>query len=427
MRKTSCELFAQAQKLIPGGVNSPVRAFRSVGLDPRYITRGSGSRLFDTDGREYIDFVCSWGAHIAGHAHPYVVEAIKKAAEKGTSFGACCELEVQMAEILAEMVPCIAKVRMVSSGTEATMSAVRLARAFTSREKIVKFTGCYHGHADSFLSNTGSGAMTYGLSGAPGVTRGTAADTLNACYNNLEDVQCLLADNVDQIAAVIVEPVAGNMGVVLPAEGFLLGLRSLCDLYGIILIFDEVITGFRLGPGGAQKRFSVMPDLTTVGKIIGGGLPAAAFGGRQDIMDMLAPVGPVYQAGTLSGNPLALTAGLATLKLVREPGFFESLNNRAEAFFKELLSITKTTEVPGLLNYIASMGSLFFESGPVTDYASAAKADTKRYADYFHGMLEQGIYLAPSQFEAMFVSSAHTDADFSRMLEAHSEVIKKLA
>ncbi len=427
MRKTSCELFAQAQKFIPGGVNSPVRAFRSVGLDPRYIIRGSGSCLFDTDGREYIDFVCSWGAHIAGHAHPHVVEAIKKTADQGTSFGACCELEVQMAEHLVEMVPCIEKVRMVSSGTEATMSAVRLARACTSREKIIKFSGCYHGHADSFLSKAGSGAMTYGIPGTPGVTRGTAADTLNADYNNLEDVKRLLSDNCDQVAAVIVEPVAGNMGVVLPAEGFLQGLRSLCDLHGIILIFDEVITGFRLGPGGAQQHYSVMPDLTTLGKIIGGGLPAAAFGGKKEIMDMLAPVGPVYQAGTLSGNPLALAAGLATLELVREPGFFENLNNHAEEFFKELRNITKETGLAGLMNSIASMGCLFFESGPVTDYASAVKADTQRYADYFHGMLELGIYLAPSQFEAMFVSSAHTDADLSRTLEAHRNVLKALS
>ncbi len=427
MQNTSSELFVQAQKFIPGGVNSPVRAFRSVGIDPRYITRGCGSRLFDADGREYIDFVCSWGSLIAGHAHPQVVEAIKKGAEQGASFGACCELEVRMAELLAEMVPGIEKVRMVSSGTEAAMSAVRLARACTSREKIIKFAGCYHGHADSFLSKAGSGAMTYGIPGTPGVTRGTAADTLNADYNNLEDIKRLLSDNFDQVAAVIVEPVAGNMGVVLPSEGFLLGLRSLCDLHGIMLIFDEVITGFRLGPGGAQQRYSVMPDLTTLGKIIGGGLPAAAFGGRKEIMDMLAPVGPVYQAGTLSGNPLALSAGLATLYLVREPGFFESLNTRAEAFFNELLSIGQETGVPGHMNSIASMGCMFFGTGPVIDYASAAKADTQCYAAYFKGMLERGIYLAPSQFEAMFVSAVHTDADLSRMLEAHREALKGLS
>ena len=427
MQKSSNDLFAQAQKFIPGGVNSPVRAFRSVGLDPIYITRGRGSRLFDADGRDYIDFVCSWGALIAGHAHPHVVESIKKAAEQGASFGACCELEVRMAELLSEMVPCIEKVRMVSSGTEAAMSAVRLARACTSREKIIKFAGCYHGHADSFLSKAGSGAMTFGIPGTPGVTRGTAADTLNAGYNNLEDVKRLLSDNSDQVAAVIVEPVAGNMGVVLPAEGFLQGLRQLCDLNGCMLIFDEVITGFRLGPGGAQQHYSVMPDLTVLGKIIGGGLPAAAFGGRKGIMDMLAPAGPVYQAGTLSGNPLALSAGLATLELVREPGFYEKLNARAGSFFHELLSIGKDAGLPGYLNSIASMGCMFFEPGPVTDYASATRADTQLYAAYFKAMLERGIYLAPSQFEAMFVSAAHTDADLSRVLEAHRQALRGLA
>ena len=423
MQKTSKELFAQAQKRIPGGVNSPVRAFSSVGLDPRYITSGSGCRLFDADGREYIDFVCSWGALIAGHAHPHVVEAIKKAAERGASFGACCELEVQMAELLAEMVPGIEKVRMVSSGTEATMSAVRLARACTSREKIIKFSGCYHGHADSFLSKAGSGAMTFGIPGTPGVTRGTAADTLNADYNNLDAVVRLVSDNPEQIAAVIVEPVAGNMGVVLPAEGFLQGLRSLCDLHGILLIFDEVITGFRLGPGGAQQRYGVMPDLTTLGKIIGGGLPAAAFGGRKEIMDMLAPAGPVYQAGTLSGNPLALSAGLATLELIGAPGFYDRLNKKAEKFFLQMLSSAGETGVCGVMNYIASMGCLFFAPGPVTDSGSATRADTKRYAAYFKGMLESGIYLAPSQFEALFVSAAHTDEDLARMLEAHRHVL----
>ena len=426
MQKSSKELFAQAQKCIPGGVNSPVRAFRSVGLDPRYITRGSGSRLFDADGREYIDFVCSWGALITGHAHPQVVEAIKKAAERGTSFGACCELEVQMAELLVEMVPCIEKVRMVSSGTEATMSAVRLARACTSREKIIKFSGCYHGHADSFLSKAGSGVMTFGIPGTPGVTCGTAADTLNADYNNLDAVVRLVSDNPEQIAAVIVEPVAGNMGVVLPAVGFLQGLRSMCDRHGIMLIFDEVITGFRLGPGGAQQRYSVMPDLTTLGKIIGGGLPAAAFGGRKEIMDMLAPAGPMYQAGTLSGNPLALSAGLATLELVRAPGFYDQLNSKAEKFYLQMLSSAREIGVCGVMNNTASMGCLFFAPGPVTDSASASRADTQQYAAYFKGMLERGIYLAPSQFEALFVSAAHTDEDLARMLEAHRQVLKQL-
>ena len=427
MQKTSTDLFTQAQQFIPGGVNSPVRAFRSVGLDPRYIDRARGSRILDVDGREYIDFVCSWGALIAGHAHPQVVEAIKKAAERGASFGACCELEVRMAEMLAGMVPGIEKVRMVSSGTEATMSAVRLARAYTSREKIIKFSGCYHGHADGFLCKAGSGAMTYGIPGTPGVTRAAAADTLVAAYNNPDDVRRLVSDNLDQVAAVIVEPVAGNMGVVLPAEDFLQGLRSLCDRHGIVLIFDEIITGFRLGPGGAQKRFGIMPDLTTLGKIIGGGLPAAAFGGKSDIMDMLAPVGPVYQAGTLSGNPLALSAGLATLELVREPGFYQRLDARADIFFKELLNIGKETGISAVLNSMASMGCLFFAPGPVCDYGTAVLADTARYAVYFKAMLDRGIYLAPSQFEAMFVSAVHSDEDLSKTLEAHREALRGLS
>ncbi len=427
MNPSSAELFARAQVLIPGGVNSPVRAFRAVGLDPRFIDHGKGSRLFDIDGREYIDFVCSWGALIAGHAHPQVVDAIRKTAELGTSFGSCCELEIRMAETLVRMVPSLEKVRMVSSGTEATMSAVRLARAFTGRDKILKFSGCYHGHADSFLSKAGSGAMTYGIPGTPGVTRGTAADTLNAAYNNLAEVKRLISENPEQIAAVIVEPVAGNMGVVLPQEGFLQGLRSLCSIHGIVLIFDEVITGFRVAPGGAQERFAVMPDLTTLGKIIGGGLPAAAFGGKREIMDMLAPVGPVYQAGTLSGNPLALSAGLATLELVQEPGFYESLAARAQNFFQELLAISTRAGVPAVLNSSASLGCMFFTDGSVFDDSSAARADTKKYAAYFAGMLDSGIYLAPSQFEAMFISSAHSDEDLARTLDAHRCVLKDLS
>ena len=427
MTTSSAELFARAQMLIPGGVNSPVRAFRSVGLEPRFIDHGKASHLFDIDGREYIDFVCSWGALIAGHAHPQVVEAIQKAAERGTSFGACCELEIRMAETLSRMVPSLEKVRMVSSGTEATMSAVRLARAFTGRDKIIKFSGCYHGHADSFLSKAGSGAMTYGIPGTPGVTRGTAADTLNAAYNNIAEVKRLISENPEQIAAVIVEPVAGNMGVVLPQDGFLQGLRSLCTSHGIVLIFDEVITGFRVGPGGAQERFAVMPDLTTLGKIIGGGLPAAAFGGKREIMDMLAPAGLVYQAGTLSGNPLALSAGLATLKLLQETGFYERLAARAGNFFRELHAIARRAGGPVVLNCIASLGCMFFTDDPVIDDSSAARADTKQYAAYFAGMLDHGIYLAPSQFEAMFISSAHSDEDLSRTLDAHRCVLKDLA
>jgi glutamate-1-semialdehyde 2,1-aminomutase len=427
MSPSSTELFSRALKLIPGGVNSPVRAFRSVGLEPRFIDRGKGSRLFDADGREYIDFVCSWGSLIAGHAHPRVVEAVKQSAELGTSYGACCELEIRMAEALVHMVPSLEKVRMVSSGTEATMSAVRLARAFTGREKIIKFSGCYHGHADSFLSKAGSGVMTCGIPGTQGVTRGAAADTLNAPFNNIDAVKKLIANNPEQIAAVIVEPVAANMGVVLPQEGFLQGLRSLCSGYGIVLIFDEVITGFRLGSGGAQASYQVSPDLTTLGKIIGGGLPAAAFGGKKEIMDMLAPDGPVYQAGTLSGNPLALSAGLATLELVQEPGFYESLAARAGNFFQELQGISRRAGAPAVLNCIFSLGCIFFTDGPVDDDVTAARADTKRYAAYFAAMLDHGIYLAPSQFEAMFISSAHTDEDLARTLHAHRSVLQNLS
>lgn len=426
MNTVSADLFQKALQFIPGGVNSPVRAFRSVGMQPVYIKRAEGSRLLDVDGRAYIDFVGSWGALIAGHAHPRVVEAVRKAAGHGTSFGACCGLEIAMAEKLTALVPSVEKVRMVSSGTEATMSAVRLARAATGRDKSIKFSGCYHGHGDGFLSEAGSGAMTFGIPGTPGVTRGTAADTLNCRYNSLRDVQDCIENNPGSIAAIIVEPVAGNMGVVPPAEGFLEGLRNLCDRHGIVLIFDEVITGFRLAPGGAQERFGVRPDLTTLGKIIGGGLPAAAFGGKGELMDMLAPLGPVYQAGTLSGNPLALSAGLAMLELVTEPEFYDRLNDRAQRFFAALADTAAELGMPGTMNSCASMGCLFHCAGPVTDYESAKQADTDRYSAYFRGMLGRGIYLAPSQFEAMFLSAAHTDDDCSRALDAHRHVLQQL-
>jgi glutamate-1-semialdehyde 2,1-aminomutase len=331
-----------------------------------------------------------------------------------------------MAETLALLVPSVEKVRMVSSGTEATMSAVRLARAYTGRDKIIKFSGCYHGHGDSFLSKAGSGSMTFGIPDTPGVTRGTVADTLIAAYNSLDDVSSLIAENPEQVAAIIVEPVCGNMGVVLPQDGFLEGLRSVCLLHGILLIFDEVITGFRLGSGGAQARFNVMPDLTTLGKIIGGGLPAAAFGGKKEIMDMLAPVGPVYQAGTLSGNPLALSAGLATLELTREPAFYDRLSERSRYFFNELLDISTQSGFDCTLNSIDSMGCLFYSPSGVYDYLSSLRSDTGLFAAYFRGMLERGIYLAPSQFEALFVSSAHSDDDLGRTLDAHRSVLRSL-
>ncbi len=423
---SSSELFIRAMQRIPGGVNSPVRAFRSVGLAPPYIASGRGSRLFDTDGRSYIDYVCSWGALIAGHAHPLIIDAVIKSAGLGTSFGACCELEVRMAETLGWMVPSLEKVRMVSSGTEAAMSAVRLARAYAARDKIIKFAGCYHGHADGFLSRSGSGLMTHGIPGSPGVTAGTAADTLIATYNDLRSVERLLSENPGQVAAVIVEPVAANMGVVLPAEDFLPGLRRLCSSFGALLIFDEVITGFRLGRGGAQGLFGITPDLTILGKIIGGGLPAAAFGGKKEIMDLLAPVGPVYQAGTLSGNPVALSAGLASLEIVRAEGFFTRLNGMADSFFQELGNIFKKSGIPFIMNSVASLGSVFFSSTSVFNDESASRSDTSMYARYFGSMLKRGIYLAPSQFEAMFISSAHSSSDLDQTLEAVARVLKEM-
>ncbi len=427
MDSDAASLIARARRCIPGGVNSPVRAFTAVGADPPCIQRAAGSRLWDRQGREYIDYVCSWGPMILGHAHPRVVHGIREAAVRGTSFGANCEIEIAMAERIAGAVPSVERVRMVSSGTEAAMSAVRLARAFTGRDRIIKFEGCYHGHADSFLSRAGSGAMTLGIPGTPGVTEGAAADTLHARFNDLDSVERLFSAHAGSVAAVIVEPVAGNMGVIPPAAGFLPGLRRLCDRYEAVLIFDEVITGFRLGPGGAQEHYAVIPDMTILGKIIGGGLPVGAFGGRRDIMDMLAPDGPVYQAGTLSGNPLALTSGYETLSIVLENGFYDRLNRRAAGFFSEMESNFTEAGFACHAGFAASMGCFFFTGSEVVDYQSASQADTDRYAAYFRGMLEQGVYLAPSQFEAMFVSSAHTDEDFEQTLAAQRAVLQKIA
>lgn len=424
----STAAFAKAKEVIPGGVNSPVRAFKSVGINPVIIESAKGCRIKDIDGNEYIDFVSSWGPLILGHANETILEAITKTAQKGTSFGAPTLLESEMAELIVKMVPSIEKVRMVNSGTEATMSALRLARGYTQRSKIIKFAGNYHGHADSFLIKAGSGAITLGLPDSPGVTAAIAQDTLVATYNDLASVEKLFVEQGKNIAAVIVEPVAGNMGVVPPAQGFLEGLRKLATEYGAVLIFDEVITGFRLAKGGAQEYFGVTPDLTTLGKIIGGGLPVGAYGGKKEIMDMLAPNGPVYQAGTLSGNPLAMAAGLAMLKTLNETqGFYDELERKAKRLEEGLKANLEKTGVKGIINRVGSLMTLFFtESAQVTSFEEAMTSDTKKYADYFKTSLDSGIYQAPSQFEAMFISQAHTDEDIDRCIAASLEAMKKL-
>ena len=420
----SSRLFARSQKVIPGGVNSPVRAFRSVGRDPLFIAKAKGPYVWDADGNKYIDLVGSWGPMILGHAHPPVVRALRSAAQHGTSFGAPTELEADMAELIIDMVPSVEMVRMVNSGTEATMSAVRLARAFTGRSKIIKFEGCYHGHGDAFLIKAGSGAMTFGVPDSPGVPAAVAADTLTAPYNDFRAVKTLLDAHRAEVAAIIVEPVVGNMGCVPPADGFLGELRDLCDDAGALLIFDEVMTGFRLAPGGAQQLYGVMPDLTTLGKIIGGGLPVGAYGGREDIMRMVAPAGPMYQAGTLSGNPLAMAAGFALLsELKRKKAIYavlEKLGKRLETGFADIQKELKTHLI---FNRIGSMFTLFFTDAPVTNFASAARSDRSKFAAYFLAMLDQGIYLPPSQFEAAFLSAAHTSRHIDAVLEAMRSAI----
>ncbi|RLD12693.1 glutamate-1-semialdehyde-2,1-aminomutase [candidate division KSB1 bacterium] len=424
--KRSKELFERAKQLMPGGVNSPVRAFRSVQLDPLFIAAGRGSKIKDVDGNEYIDYVGSWGPLILGHAHPEVIEAVKKTAEKGTSFGAPTELEVRIAEKIIEMVPSVEMVRMVNSGTEATMSAIRLARGVTGRNKIIKFEGCYHGHGDSFLIKAGSGALTFGEPNSPGVPPSIARETLTARFNDLTSVEALFERFGSDIAAVIVEPIAGNMGVIPPVDGFLSGLRRLCDRHGALLIFDEVMTGFRVHPGGAQTLYGITPDLTTMGKVIGGGLPAAAYGGKKEIMKQVAPDGAVYQAGTLSGNPLAMAAGLKTLELISQPGFFDTLNRKATDFFDRLQAFIGEKNLPLSVNYVNSMGCLFFKEGGVTNFAEATQSDTQKFAAYFAGMLERGVYLAPSQFEAMFISAAHSADDLEATLQAGQEVLEQI-
>jgi glutamate-1-semialdehyde 2,1-aminomutase len=414
----SDDLFEQAIRLIPGGVNSPVRAYGAVGGRPRFIARGEGAIIEDVDGNRYVDYVQSWGALLFGHAREEIVAAAVEAAGRGTSFGAPTEAEVRLAERIASLVPSIDMVRLVSSGTEAAMSAVRLARGATGRPKVVKFEGCYHGHSDSLLARAGSGVATFGLPGSPGVTEATAADTIVVPYNDLERVSGAFDAADESIACVIVEPVAANMGVVPPADGFLAGLRELCSAHGALLIFDEVITGFRLAAGGAQALYGVMPDLTCLGKVMGGGLPCAAFGGRQDLMERLAPVGPVYQAGTLSGNPVAVAAGLAALELVEKLDPYDGLRKQAEVLTDGLASAFETVAVPVTINRVESLLSVFFCEGPVTGYEQAKSADHERYAKLCHSMLDHGVYLPPSGYEAWFLGTAHGDQELEMTIEA---------
>ena len=404
-------LFAEAQKYIPGGVNSPVRSFRAVGGPPPFIARGQGAKVWDVDGNEYLDYLGSWGPLVLGHSHPAVVDVLKKTAEGGTSFGAPVEQEVELAKLICNNLPSVDSVRLVSSGTEACMSAIRLARAFTGRDKIVKFAGCYHGHADGLLVKAGSGALTHGVPTSAGVPESYASETLVADYNDMESVEKFFLANPAAIAAIIIEPVAGNMGVVPPSQGFLEALRRITQDNGALLIFDEVITGFRVGLNGAQGLFGVNPDITTMGKIIGGGLPVGAYGGRKDIMEMVAPLGPMYQAGTLSGNPLAVGAGIATLEELQKPGTFERLDTLAQRLTDGITAAFQNAEIPSTVNRVGSMFTGFFNTGPVAGLANAEDSDTEMYGRYFHAMQEQGIYIAPSQFEAGFVSTAHTEAD----------------
>jgi glutamate-1-semialdehyde 2,1-aminomutase len=422
---TSKSLFARARNFIPGGVNSPVRAFKAVGGNPIFINRADGPYIYDEDGNEYIEFINSWGPMILGHNHPLVREAVIKAMENGTSFGAPTAREVEMAELITQMVPSVEKVRMVNSGTEATMSAIRVARGYTGKDKFIKFEGNYHGHGDSFLIAAGSGAVTMGNPDSPGVTKGTAKDTLLAPYNDLDAVKQVVEANRNEVAAIILEPVAGNMGCVLPAPGFLEGLRALCDEHGIVLIFDEVMTGFRLSKGGAQQYLGVKPDMTTLGKIIGGGMPVGAYGGRREIMDYVSPEGPVYQAGTLSGNPIAMAAGLAILNhLNQTPDVYVSLENIGVRIANGIKESLKSHGLPFTVNHIGSMYSLFFTEQNVTDFESAKTSDTVVFGRYFQEMLKRGIYLAPSQYESLFLSTALKDSHVDQFLSANDQALK---
>ena len=423
----SSNLFQQARRHIPGGVNSPVRAFKGVGGDPLFFARGAGAYLWDEDGKKYIDYVGSWGPMILGHAHAAVIAAVKAAADHGLGFGAPTRIETQMADRICALMPAIEKVRMVSSGTEATMSAIRLARGFTGRDKIVKFEGCYHGHSDSLLVKAGSGALTLGVPTSPGVPASLAEHTLALEYNNLDQVQEIFAKFGQDIACIIVEPVAGNMNCVPPVPGFLKGLRDVCAHYGSVLIFDEVMTGFRVALGGAQAHYGITPDLTTLGKVIGGGLPVAAFGGRADIMDKIAPDGPVYQAGTLSGNPLAMAAGLAMLTEVAKPGFHQALTAKTASLTTGLRDLAKQAGIPLATQSVGAMFGLFFtQETNISRFSQVMACDVARFRKFFHGMLEEGVYLAPSAFEAGFLSAAHTDADIQATLAAAGRVFAAL-
>lgn len=420
-------LFQQAKASIPGGVNSPVRAFKSVGADPLFIKRGVGSHIFDEDDNNFIDYVGSWGPMIIGHCHPDVIKAVQETMASGASFGAPTERETTLANMVIDAVPSIEMVRMVSSGTEATMSAIRLARGFTGRDKILKFSGCYHGHSDSLLVKAGSGAATFGVPDSPGVPADFAKHTLTAEFNSLDSVKALVASNPNAIACIIIEPVAGNMGTVPPREGFLEGLREICSSEDILLIFDEVMSGFRVAYGGAQELFGVTPDMTTLGKIIGGGLPVGAFGGKREIMEKLSPSGGIYQAGTLSGNPLAMSAGIATLNILKQPGFYKSLEEKSRAVAEGIAKAASNAGYPIYSTRVGSMFCAFFNKNEVFDWTTASNCDTKAFAKYFLAMLEEGIYLAPSQFETAFVSAAHSDADIEKTVAAAAKCFKLIA
>jgi glutamate-1-semialdehyde 2,1-aminomutase len=427
MIQTSIKLFERAQQSIPGGVNSPVRAFKSVGGTPIFIKRAAGAYLYDADENRYIDYIASWGPMILGHAYEPVVKAIQEHAQYSTSYGAPTELEIEMAELILSMVPNVDMVRMVSSGTEACMSALRLARGFTGRNKLIKFEGHYHGHADSFLVKAGSGVATFNIQTVPGITAGVANDTLVAAYNNLDQVKQLIAENANEIAAIIIEPVAGNMGCILPQPGFLEGLRTLCDENGIVFIMDEVMTGFRLAPGGAQELLAVRADLVTYGKVIGGGMPVGAFGGRKEIMQHIAPLGNVYQAGTLSGNPIAMIAGYTTLKTLKDnPGIYQELNDKCTYLKNGLDEVLKAWGQPYVINQLGSMISIHFSDHPVVDFASAASANNAQFNKFFHAMLNRGIYLPPSAFEAWFLNNALTYEDLEETIKTAKEILAEI-
>jgi len=423
----SDELFSRAKAVIPGGVSSPVRAFKAVGGSPLFVARAEGARFWDEDGRAFVDYVGSWGPMILGHAHPAVVEAVRAATARGTSYGAPCVGEVELAERIVRHMPSIEKVRFVSSGTEATMSALRVARGFTGRRKLLKFDGCYHGHADCLLVSAGSGVATLGIPGSPGVPEGTVADTLVAPFNDVAAVEAVVAAHGKDLAAIIVEPVCGNMGTVAPKPGYLEALREITRKNGTVLVFDEVMTGFRVALGGAQQRYGIRPDMTCLGKIVGGGLPAAAYGGRADIMATVAPDGPVYQAGTLSGNPLAMAAGIAILDLLARPGTYETLEARSARLEEGLRRAARDAGALVAINRVASMITVFFCAGPVTDYATAKASDTKRFGRFFHAMLERGFYLPPAQFEAAFVSLAHGEAEIDATVAAAAQAFREAA